>query len=154
MRFLLVIQYINQHFSRLSGGHSTCIKLLGLLTPFNMSLEVPKKVLVILVHQKAAKLPALKVFVASKLENLLHRMPFLSVKMFEDWQFCSPFVHKDDCYFFGKLKTHINWCEKPKKFAACLTPARHSRKHAGLCTNYLIEKTQGVVFIRDHCTCS
>ena len=67
-------------FSRLSGGHSTCSKLLGLLTPFNMSLEVPKKVLVILVHQGAAKLPALKVFVASKLENLLHRMLFLSVK--------------------------------------------------------------------------
>ena len=71
--------------------------------------------------------------------------------MFEGWQFCSPFVHKDDCYFFGNLKTHINWCEKPKKFVACLTPARHSRKNAGLCTNHLIEYAQGAVFIRYHC---
>ena len=48
--------------------------------------------------------------------------------MFEGWQFCSPFVHTDDCYFFWNLKTHIDWWEKPKKFAACLTPATHSRK--------------------------
>ena len=40
--------------------------------------------------------------------------------MFEGWQFCSPFVHKDDYYSFRNLKTHIIWCEKPKKFAACL----------------------------------
>ena len=29
-------------------------------------------------------------------------------------------MHKDDFYFFGNLKTHINWCEKPKRFVACL----------------------------------
>ena len=52
------------NFSRLSGGHSTCSKLLGLLTPFHESLKAPKKVPVILVHQAAAKLPSLKVFVA------------------------------------------------------------------------------------------
>ena len=81
MRFLLSdLVIVNQHFFRLSGEHSTYTILLGPLTPFNMCFEVPKKVLVILVHQGAAKLPALKVFVASKLENLLHRMLFLSVK--------------------------------------------------------------------------
>ena len=124
----------------MSGGCFTFSKLLGLLISINLIFKFPKKVLVILVHQGAAKLPALKVFFASKLEKLLHRTLCLS-EMFEGWQFCSPFVHKDDCYFFGSLKTHINWCEKHKKFATCLTPARHSRKNAGLCTNHLIENT-------------
>ena len=65
--FYQVIQRGNQHFfSRRSGGHSTCNKLFGPLTPFDMSFEVPKKVLVILVHQGAAKLPALKHFLHSK----------------------------------------------------------------------------------------
>ena len=50
-------QTVNQHFSRLSGRHSTCSKLLDLLAPFNMGFEVPKKILVIFVHQGAAKLP-------------------------------------------------------------------------------------------------
>ena len=37
-------------------------------------------VLVILVHHGAAKLPALKVFVASKFENLLHRTNSFNIK--------------------------------------------------------------------------
>ena len=60
--------------------------------PIDLSFEVPKKVAVILVHKGAAKLPTLKHFlhlkkafyflisIASKLENLLQRMLFLSVK--------------------------------------------------------------------------
>ena len=40
--------------------------LAGLVTPINVSFEVPKKVAVILVHKVAAKLPALKHFLHSK----------------------------------------------------------------------------------------
>ena len=116
-----------------------------------MSFEVPKKVLVILVHQGAAKLPALKVFVASKLENLLHRMLFLSVKNVWGLAVLQPLCAQGWLLLFGSLKTHINWCEKPKKFVACLTPTRHSRKNVGLCTNHLIENVHGAVFIRYHC---
>ena len=62
----LVKYYINEHFSRVPGRGYTCCKLLDLLTPIYKMVGMSKKVLAILVHQEAAKLPVIKVFVASK----------------------------------------------------------------------------------------
>ena len=69
----------HQQFSRLSGGHHTCSKLLDLLTQIDTSFKVPKKLFVILLHQGAAKLPALKIFVLTKSRFLLHRTLVLYV---------------------------------------------------------------------------
>ena len=66
----LVKYYINKHFSRVPGRGYTCCKPLGLLKPIYLKVGMSQKVLAILVHQEAAKLPAIKVFVTSKLSIL------------------------------------------------------------------------------------
>ena len=80
-----------------------------------MSFEVPKKVAVILVHQGAAKLPALKVFVASKLENQLHRMLFVSVKNVRGLAVLQPpWCTRMTSTFLGTSKLILNGVRGPR----------------------------------------
>ena len=76
----LVKYYINEHFSRVHGRGYTCCKLLGLLTQIHIWVGMSQKVLAILVHQEAAKLPAIKVFVASKSIVLYSKWPDFDAK--------------------------------------------------------------------------
>ena len=111
-----------------------------------------KKVLAILVHQEAAKLPAIKVFVASKSSVLCSKWPDYGAKKdFNGWSFCSPLMHKDDWYFFGTFQPHINWFEKGKKFAVLIMSARYSRKIFVYTLIHLIKNARGAVFIRYLC---
>ena len=71
----LMKYYLNKHFSRVPGRGYTCCKPLSLLIPIYMLAGMSQKELAILVHQEAAKLPAIKVFVASKSSVLCSKWP-------------------------------------------------------------------------------
>ena len=76
----LVKYYISEHFSRVSGRGYTCCKLLSLLTPIYIQVGISQKVIAILGYQEAAKMPAIKVFVASKLSILYSKWPDFGAK--------------------------------------------------------------------------
>ena len=70
----LMKYYINKYFYRVPGRGHTCCKSLGLCT------TISTKKLTILVHQEAAKLPAIKVFIAAKSSVLCSKWPDFGAK--------------------------------------------------------------------------
>ena len=71
--------YVNKHFSRVPVRGYTFCKPLGLLTPIYIQVGMYQKVLA-LVHQEAANLPAIKVFIVSKSSFLCSKWPDFGVK--------------------------------------------------------------------------
>ena len=83
---LLPVYEANMQFLIGPGRHWTYWYFLDLLHPNKVRLDVSKKVLYILVRQRASKLPAVKVFVASKSSNLHSKMLISGTrKNFDSW---------------------------------------------------------------------
>ena len=76
----LVKYYIKEHFSRVPGRGYTCCKLLDFHTPISLYIGIFQKILSILVHQEATKLPAMKFFVESKSSILFSKCPDFDAK--------------------------------------------------------------------------
>ena len=122
----LVKYYIKEHFSRVPGRGYTCCKLLDFHTPISLYIGIFQKILSILVHQEATKLPAMKFFVESKSSILFSKCPdFDAKKTLMAGNFGAPWC----TWMSGTFLWHSNLpLIGPQSFAAFIMYARYFRK--------------------------